>query len=475
MKKRRWAIPIIVVVVLLTTTVLVYRGFGALRIVPVTQAQIDAVNGQDLKAVMPSDKDTVDRDVLTTLGDRQAVHDVADLLRSKQPLAADKKRIQDAWLIVMTLQRVIAKKRLAIPDYLLHKFETDADYHDYMSGARSDRAFKSADSLKILARFLGTEIALQVEVRNDRRCYSAVLAALEFQAFLDRSPVADKLDYLLRQAAMSVVLTSVEKAAASGVLTEGQLREVFNQIRPAPDTDSDLAQALLIEWSVHTTSLTRFLNSDRRLALFIKDATSWQEPADGSDTAYRVCGEFDGPTTLRRAAGFLRVRIANCGRSWTAQDRSATHEMDAIEKKLPEAPALKKSDSWLKQVWEKAKYRGRMSALPNSLGLRILTFISILDLSQASFRGRTQNEAHRLAILIARYRALHHGALPPTLAALRPLAENQKFPKDLFADGPFHYDPKRRVFWSVHVNGVDDGGTAGPGGSTGLDIVFRVP
>jgi hypothetical protein len=468
--KTGWIIGVSVGVVGAITGALIYRGVGTLRITPVTQAQVQAINGEDLKWIPPTTENTVDPSVLAELASRQEVVDVIHLLYPKQSLPDHKEQIRATWPVTQQLGKLTTQKRLAIPNYYLENLS-----HADVIAQSSDSALKTNSAFKSLAKLLSVQIGLETDLGNGPRCYDACLAAIEYDDLFRRSPSLGIIDYLVREAVSAIVLTAVDNAAASRVLTAEQLQTLYARLAPAQNVDSALVDALVFEWNHETIPLLNDMSSVKGLTDHYRDYSLAMDTDTGGDPSYLACGELDAPATLEKAAQFQRVRIANCARSWKAQDTSVTSEIAAIEKKLPQAPILKGSDGWLSQAWAKSSYRARMSSIRNSLGLQFMTLAVALDVSEISFRNRTQRESHRLMLLFALYAKLHHGALPAGLSDLQPLSGRQPFPHDLFAGGPFHYDPAHRIFWSVGTNGVDDGGKPGPNRFTGPDIVYNVP
>lgn len=97
---------------------------------------------------------------------------------------------------------------------------------------------------------------------------------------------------------------------------------------------------------------------------------------------------------------------------------------------------------------------------------------------------RLEENALRLLLALRRYERLH-GTLPPDLGALlAAVPELGSLPRDPYSGEPLRYDPARRIFWSVGIDGVDDGAPGWelmvrtgirPRSKHPLDVVWWVP
>lgn len=468
--KRGWIIALAVTIVISVAGLLAYRSIGALRIIPVTQQQIDAISGNDLVWKQPPNTNTVSREDLIRLSKDPLVTEVTGFLTPPVSPGIHKGRIRESWRVTDKLLSLIADKSIEIPDSISR---IDKVYSDFINRAGSTMGWQS--TRRMLAKFLGAQIGLEVELKDGSRCLKACLNALKFDELQYRTPVTDEIDYLVRMAVDSIILAAIDKAVNAGVFNADQLEKLYDSIRPATENDSGLADCQLFEWSHLTTPFICLIRSTKDLRDLSRVSLSGLDDSEeGIDQSYLECGELDAPATLRMAAELTRAHIANCDRPWSAQDHAADRKLEVMTKKIPEAPNLKTDDNWFKQTWEKSKFRAKMAALPNSLGLSLLTIALPIDAGEPSFRDRTIREADRLTILIQLYKQLKK-KLPAKLSDLEPLSGKRPFPRDLFSGGPFLYDPVRNIFWSVNKNGIDDGGVGGPSRFGGPDMVFALP
>jgi hypothetical protein len=459
--KRGWIVVGLVVVCLGIAAMFFVRGFGGVHFVPITRAQIDAINGQDLKWVGPVQTKTITAAELGELGKGIRYSDFSGYSYPARPWAESKDKIRATVPVTDKLLTLIANKEIAIPPDKVF---------DPMDGGAVD--FPSFAQWKAVAKLIAAQIGLEAELGDRDRCFKACMAGLAYDNFLVRSPITEIIDYLVRVAVSAILLTAVEKAASSGVFTAAQLEVLYSQISPAATSDAMLASAMLYEWDHRHVSLLSSLKA-RDVNIMVSSSTG-RHAEDGVEDSYLECGELDMPATVAQAARILRVRLKNCALPWDRQDLSANREVAAIDAKLPPVPELQSGDNWLKQTWEKSKYRAKMRALPNSIGLQLVSMVSSLDCAEGSFRNRTAREGHRLSLLIELYRQTHGGQLPPDLASLHPLSRKLPFPIDLFGGGDFHYSPGRRMFWSVGKDGVDSGGVMGSNRYNGPDMVFSL-
>ena len=93
------------------------------------------------------------------------------------------------------------------------------------------------------------------------------------------------------------------------------------------------------------------------------------------------------------------------------------------------------------------------------IGLLLGTFH---QLSDASFKWRTQTNALRTILAIRLWRDGHNGTFPPNLDVLEQSGILKASPRDFFGNGPFHYDQARKLLWSVGEDGQDNGGMDPP-------------
>jgi hypothetical protein len=459
--KRGWIIAGLVVVILGVGGAMLVRGFAGVHYVPITQAQIDSINGHDLKWVQPVQTNTVTAAELGELVKGVQLSEFSGYSRPIRPWAESKDRIRATSKITSNLLRLISSKELKVPD-----LPTDEEIAAGMYGADT---FPSFAQWRILAKLIAAQIALEAEIRDGPRCFKAAMSGLAYDNFLMKSRSTGVLDYLVRVAVSAIILSAVDKAAASGAFSAEQLAVLYSTIQATPEHDEALADALRFDWSHQDLPLIQLVG---RFGGDMRTLSTLVAPQD-ADQSYQQCGELDMPATVAQCARMLRVRIKNCSLSWGHQDVSVDREIEAIDAKLPKIPDLM-GENWMKQIWEKAKYRAKMRALSNSLGLQLVSVMTGVSAAESSFRQRTTREGYRLSLLIDLYRKTHGDRLPPDIFSLKVLSGKTRFPVDLFGGGDFHYSLGRRMFWSVGKDGVDSGGKMGANRYNGPDIVFPV-
>lgn len=452
-RARRGLFAAAFLLVLVLVCSIVFRHLSDVTVIPVTSAQIDAILGGDLRWHPSPHGQTLDLASLDRLGkDPLAVKVVRQVSESSSydPLAhsAD---IEASHRVTDELDKLIAGKVLKVEQTHFSSFTTSS-------------------TQRVLAKLCAAQIQLEIRRKNAPRAYAACSTALRFVDFLQRSPVGDEVDLLVRMAGSDILLDSVDRAVRSGLFNAAQLRELYGDIKPAPESDERLADALRADFQEELVPAIREIAKEGGVdALFVTIGR------DDSDSTGLAAGELDLPATIRRAAAFERVGIANCARAWVQRDQSVTQDLKILQDTIPSPPQILLSDSWVKRVWAKCEFKARMHSIANSIGILALIQLETGDREAlvGSFRSRTGVEAHRLTILMQMYKELHGNALPKSLGDLQGLASGV-FPRDIFLGGPFHYSHERAIFWSIGQNGLDDGGRGGAVRYMSPDIVWSV-
>ncbi|MFI5386217.1 MAG: hypothetical protein ACHQ50_08865 [Fimbriimonadales bacterium] len=434
-----------------------YRHFTSIRIIPVTQREVDEIVGPDLRWTPTSIAGpTVSETEMSSLAKDPLTAKVVGFMyvRPWRPLdhATD---IRNSRRITDALKRAIAGRSLVV------------------KGPGDDFPMSFA-AFRTLAKLYAIQIELGAAEKDFARCFRLSTGALEFNRFLARSLRSNLVDVLVAGAVDEILLTAIEKAASTGIFAPEQLRALYSGIEPAPEEDVAFANAVRADFSHEVSAYLTLQSKKEAMEMLFSFGSSWMDDPE-ADRSDLDAGELNLPKTLRRAAEIAREIIANCSRPWSRHSVSVLTQLETDSKLLPEPPDIKTGDSWLKRTWEKAKFKAKMRAIPNALGLVALSsFGPTTDHASVSFRHRTIAEAHRLALLIQLYREVHRGALPDRLDQLRDFDRSGHLPLDMYAGGPFHFDAKRRIYWSVGENGVDDGGTGGANRYKSPDIVWAI-
>lgn len=444
------AVACLLLVVLIGS--IVFRHLSDVSVIPVTTGQIEAILGDDLRWHPNAQGPTLDPANLDRLGkDPLAAKVVRALTGSAYDPLAHSADIEASHRVTEDLDKLIAGKVLKVEQTHFSSFTTSA-------------------SQRVLAKLCAAQILLEVRRKDAPKAYAACGIALRFVDFLQSSPVGDEVDLLVRMAGSEILLGGVDQAIRSGLLNPTQLKSLYHGIRPAPEGDERLADALRADFQQELVPALQDIAKEGGVeALFVTIGR------DDSDSTGLAAGELDLPATIRKAASFARVGIANCTKAWVRRDESVTRDLQTLQNTIPPPPQILLSDSWVKRVWAKSEFKARMHAIANSIGLLALIQIESGDHEAlvGSFRSRTGIEAHRLTILIQMYKELHGNALPKSLQNLTALGFGV-FPRDLFLGGPFHYSRERGMFWSIGQNGVDDGGRGGDVQYMSPDIVWSV-
>jgi hypothetical protein len=279
--------------------------------------------------------------------------------------------------------------------------------------------------------------------------------------------------------------SNLKAAVASPWLISNDLRAIYAQLTPAPRLDLALPSGLNFAFACDMAWI-KLVDND---TFARSQSTSDSEGTTGStagpsshvlslDEPDMLAGQFDGVRTAREVAGLYREAKRNCLVPWRQQKWP---EMDRYVKQvalIPEKPSMNDDDPELQKWWTKTRYRWTLGSVPNVLGLKELA-ANFGDAGpkiyvEASVSQRTRSEALRLLVAL-RIFELETGNVPSLLSDLDRLKLPGPPPLDLYADGPFHFDALRRVFWSVGPNGKDDGGRHDHGSGPADDMVNIVP
>jgi len=445
---------------------LAYQWFTSVHVIPLTRIEANAIAGADLLwNPLPTSGPTISDDDLIHLAKDPAATKAIGFLDSRAGSPhLHLTDIQASRRITELLDRLISGRKLVV------------------AVKQDNSAFETQSAVRELAKVYAIQLRLEAVERDRAGCFQLAMQALAYHRFLRRSPSSNIDGLFSAMAAESVIERSLEFAVQTGVFDPHQLLVLYRNIEPAPESDTELANALRADF---TRSLDSFLLPLQHNAAAIDRLASIGYPNVIDDPALDdseilrsglAAGELNIPETVRREAEIYRSAVANCALPWNRQDRAALVKLEADVKLLPALPNISRSDPWLTRMCEKTLFKAKLRAIRNDLGLIVLSGSDIAGQAvSASFYHRTASEACRLAILIQLYSQLHGGALPGKLNDLSELVPTGHPPEDLYAGGPFHFDARRRIYWSVGENGVDDGGRNSPGVYPPLDIVWQLP
>lgn len=254
----------------------------------------------------------------------------------------------------------------------------------------------------------------------------------------------------------------VQFAARRSVFSTNDLRAMYLAIGPSPKVDEALIWKLRYEYALFGVEPFRGASAKEIRKMLSDDL---------------LVGELDVPATMSSVAGIVREAMRNSSLPSRLQ---TWPEVTALGKKLdalPDKPDIDEDTNFLKRWWLEAQYKQRLKSIPNALGLTFLHSFGA-DFAQmdvlSSFANRVRQDGTRLVLELTIYRK-SFGSYPKSLADLRVLNLPGPEPFDFFAGGPFHYDVKRNIFWSVGENGKDERGVnATSGGGPEDDIVTRL-
>jgi hypothetical protein len=176
---------------------------------------------------------------------------------------------------------------------------------------------------------------------------------------------------------------------------------------------------------------------------------------------------LDRHETAQTAGRVLKLFCESCTSPWEGRD--------ALFEKVPEELTAAMPRSLLEagnaeeearepSADEIAAWRKLLSSTANPIGKSAveMAFSLVPSLIALDRRTHADHNAARVAVAAELYRR-RRNCEPPTLEALVGEGLLPSVPRDPFGNGPLHYDPKRRLVWSVGENGKDDGGLDAPG------------
>ncbi len=175
-------------------------------------------------------------------------------------------------------------------------------------------------------------------------------------------------------------------------------------------------------------------------------------PAPGADA--KAMEKLDWAPTMRTLNKFYD----RCSAAMRLKDRAAREkELDTIEKELAEAAKKGRDEAGIQKLIKEA---GAGKAVGEQLGTVLVSLLAPAVRKVQQAQDRVDQVQHNLEVAFA-LKAYHKdaGKYPEKLADLAPkyLAS---VPDDLFAGKPLAYKPdaKGYLFYSVGVNGKDEGG-----------------
>lgn len=171
----------------------------------------------------------------------------------------------------------------------------------------------------------------------------------------------------------------------------------------------------------------------------------------------------------------LNTFYTRCSAAMRLTDRGAREKaLDALEKELSELAKKNRDEAGLQALIKEA---GAGKVVGQQLGNTLVALLApaVRKVQQAHDRVAQVERNLSVAFAMAAYRA-DTGRYPAKLADLAPkyLAA---VPDDLFAGKPLIYKPEGKgyLFYSVGVNGKDDGGRSSDDDPPGDDSVVRMP
>jgi len=444
------------VAVLALASALIYRGLNAVRIKPVSEAQIAGLIGTDLMPRTPAPMPVLPEAEITDLANDPLTRKTISLLSDRRIKLTDYQReIRGSWRITEALAGNFSGARARVPD-------------DPILGGSLNAA------LRDLARLYQGQIRLEAALKDGNRCFRACAGALAYEEFVERSATSGLVRILTASAIDVIIQGSIAEAAQSKTLSADELAEIAGKMKAAPVRDDSFAEAVRCEFANNAVPFCRKIQrGPNEIAdnILLSDFMGSSHP----DLRPYIVGELDVPATLRLLADLSREEIANLSRPWSMQERSVEAALGREVGRLPEFPTDDPALPWYRRLWQKVSFKARLRGVPNGLGLEAFRTWGMIGLADSSFSRRTTHEAKRLIVLIELYRATHGGALPRGLEDLKAVAPDVASPIDFYGGAPFRYSRVRRIIWSVGKNGVDDGGVGTSRPYAGPDLVWQIP
>ncbi|MFI5385119.1 MAG: hypothetical protein ACHQ50_03270 [Fimbriimonadales bacterium] len=179
------------------------------------------------------------------------------------------------------------------------------------------------------------------------------------------------------------------------------------------------------------------------------------DPAQILQLAKDLDKPFDRRDTVETASLGVAIVIRNLGKPWSQQESLAPY----VKKLAAGWPPGALSGGPL-NAGQLDKARKFLAPQTNPVGRLIVAVLlpTFAEFASESFRWRAQAMAVRTVLAIRLWRDGHGGQLPPSLDSLVQAGILKRLPQDFFGTGPLHYDPARKVIWSVGWNQKDDGG-----------------
>jgi hypothetical protein len=283
---------------------------------------------------------------------------------------------------------------------------------------------------------------------------------------------ADMMSWLTGISTQRTVDRAVQLTVRDPVWTVASLRRLLNKM---PDTRTGVDYVLSMRHEFDSTFLgiVAGLGSgpeDLAVALDVSGPGVAQAVLAGHPDA------FDRRDTVRRASARLALLAECASKPWDGRWEAESILPIEIVPELPEsllsrilAAREDASDSSGRPQGPSAKdiadARAALRKLSNPVGKMLIADLSpVRDEELLTDRQTLATvEATRITLALAVYRRTH-GSEARALQDLMDAGLLAAVPMDPFGRGPFHYDSKRRVFWSVGPNGIDDGGYDAPTG-----------
>lgn len=252
-------------------------------------------------------------------------------------------------------------------------------------------------------------------------------------------------------------------------LTREETKQALDLIPPSPARDEELQRAL--QYGSRVT--LEYLHREKTL--------DWLRSYGKADPLILLdeqrSGTLDEEQTVNGWIRLMDVYMANCGRPWSALDKSSEAAIHKLREELPKRPGFTHLSSVSEDLYEAAEYRKKMNKLPNSRGKVFLSNYADYSWSVShSFYRRTGANSTRTRLATRLYAFDHLGQFPASLSDLVKEGYMEAVPLDLFSGRAFRFDPKRRVIWSTGPDGIDNGGRENKADPSqqGSDWVYRL-
>jgi len=305
------------------------------------------------------------------------------------------------------------------------------------------------------------QFVLAMVRRDSARALELILREQEFERF-QASRQGGFLDYGIPSVSRMVGL-----AWRRNAFSTAQLRRLYDGLDVAPAVDRRVPRRLAFCFQQFVAEGVE------------EEAKQLHSPPPGSSEQSSV-GEFDIAKTYQAGAAITREGIHNASLPWHDMKWPIAEAVDRIFRALPKEPTDDDATPGWRKWFDETLYRQKMRGIPNVIGLETLRgdhdgYGAITQGTlETSTSTRTLSEAGRLLVSLWLYEKTF-GHYPAKLTDLRVLKLPGPEPVDFFAGGPFHYDARRLLLWSVGENGVDDGGRTDLGSGPADDLLFKHP